>query len=106
VAEGHRHPLVYTINSLHQSVTELGSVTEGRPGSARHSWTPGFPPTGLAVGGAGASPSQKADRLSGPLHGWNGHGHSLVPSTGGASTIILWFLARAERDLEEERYAE
>jgi len=38
------------------------------------------------MGGAGPGPSQKAGRLSGPLHGWNGHGRSLVPSTGGAST--------------------
>ncbi len=54
------------------------------PGPARHSRTLGFPPTGPAVGGAGPGPSQKAGRLCGPLHGWNGHGRSLVPSTGGA----------------------
>jgi hypothetical protein len=53
-----RWEIIY-INSLRPSVTELGSVTEGRSGSAR---TPGFPPTGLAVGGAGLGPSQKADR--------------------------------------------
>ncbi len=53
-------------------------------------------------GGAGLGPSQKAGRLSGPLHGWNGHDRSLVPSTGGADTAVLWFLARAERGLEEE----
>jgi len=50
-------------------------------------------------------PSQKAGRLSGPLHEWNGHGRSLVPSTGDAGTAILWFPARGERGLEEERYA-
>jgi hypothetical protein len=44
-------------------VTELGSITEGRPGPARHSRTPGFSPTGPAVGGAGPGPSQKADRV-------------------------------------------
>ncbi len=35
------------------------------------------------MGGAKPGPSQKAGRLSGPLHGWNG---SLVPSTGGVGT--------------------
>jgi hypothetical protein len=80
-------------------------ITDGRPGPARHSRTLGFPPTGPAVGGAGPGPSQKAGRLSGPLHGWNGHGRSLVPSTGGAGTAVLWFPARAERGLEEERCA-
>jgi hypothetical protein len=44
------------------ALTEFGSVTEGRPGSARHSRTPGFPPTGPAVEGVGSGPSQKADR--------------------------------------------
>jgi hypothetical protein len=44
-------------------VTELGSVTEGRPGSARHSRTPGFSPTGPTVGGVGPGSSQKADRV-------------------------------------------
>ncbi len=58
-----------------------------------------------AMGGAGPGPSQKAGRLFGPLHGWNGHGRSLVPSTGGAGTPVLWFPARAERGLEEERCA-
>ncbi len=77
--------LIYKFTtSVRASVTELGSVTDGRPGPARHSRTLGFPPTGPAVGGAGPGPSQKAGRLSGPLHGWNGHGRSLVPSTGGA----------------------
>ncbi len=51
-----------TRHSLHPSVTELGSVTEGRSGPVRHSRTPGFPPTGPVVGGAGSGPSQKADR--------------------------------------------
>jgi len=40
-----------------------------------------------------------ASRLSGPLHGWNGHGHSLLPSTGDAGTTILWSLARGGRGL-------
>ncbi len=79
--------LIIYINSLRSSVTELGSVTEGRPGPARHSRTPGFPPTGPAVGGAGPGPSQKAGRLSSPLHGWNGHNRSLVPSTGGGAWL-------------------
>jgi len=57
------------------------------------------------VGGVGPGPSQKAGWLSGPLHGWNGHGRSLVPSTGGAGTVVLWFPARAECGLEEERCA-
>ncbi len=87
------------------SVTELGFVTEGRPGPARHSWTLGFPPSRPAVGGAGPGPSQKAGRLSGPLHGWNGHGRSLVPSTSGAGMAVLWFLAWGECGLEEERCA-
>jgi len=52
-----------THHSLRPSVTELGSITEGRPGLAQHSRTPGFPPTGPAVGGAGSGPSQKADRV-------------------------------------------
>jgi len=42
------------------------------------------------VGGAGPGPSQKADQLSGPLHG-------------GTGTAILWFPARGEHGLEEER---
>ncbi len=54
--------------------------------------------------GAGPGPSQKAGRLSGALHGWNRHGRSLVPNMGGAGTAVLWFPARAERGLEEERY--
>jgi len=51
-----------TRHSLRSSMTELESVTEGRPGPAQHSRTPGFPPTGPAMGGARPSPSQKADR--------------------------------------------
>ncbi len=51
-----------TRHSLRPSMTELGSVTEGRPGPVWHSRTPGFSPTGPAVGGAGPGPSQKADR--------------------------------------------
>jgi len=105
VSEGHGHPLVIYINSLRPSVTELGSVTEGRPSLAQHSRPPGFPPTGPAVGGVGPGPSQKAGRLSSPLHGWNGHGRSLVPSTGGAGTAVLWFPTRAEHGLEEEHCA-
>jgi len=45
------------------SVMEFGSVTEGWPGSARHSRTPGFSLTRPAVGGAEPGPSQKADRV-------------------------------------------
>jgi len=56
------------------------------------------------MGGVGPGPSQKASRLSGPLHGWNGHDRSLVPSTGGASTAVLWFPARAKHGLEEEHF--
>jgi len=57
------------------------------------------------VGGAGPGPSQKAGWLSGPLHKWNGHDRSLVPSTSGVGTAVLWFPARAEHGMEEERYA-
>jgi len=57
------------------------------------------------VGGAEPGSSQKAGWLSGALHGWNGHGRSLVPNTGDASTAVFWFPARAERGLEEERCA-
>jgi len=39
------------------------------------------------------------------LHRWNEHDHSLVPSTGGAGTVVLWFPAWAERGLEEKRCA-
>jgi len=49
------------------------------------------------VGGVRPGSSQKAGRLSAPLHGWNGHGRSLVPSTGGAGTAILKFPTRAVR---------
>jgi len=80
------------------SITELRSVTEGRPGLARHSRIPGFPPIGPTVGGVGPGPPQKAGRLSGPLHGWNGHGRSLVPSTGGA-----WPGGRALRCYKREK---
>jgi hypothetical protein len=65
------------------------SVTKGRSGPARHSRTLEFLSTRPAVGGVGPDPSQKAGRLFGPQHGWNGHDHSLVPSTGGAGTAIL-----------------
>jgi len=78
--------------SLRPSVTELGSVTEGRPSPARHSQTPGFPLTGPVVGGAGPGPSQKAGRV----HHRRPAG-SLVPCTGGTGTAVLWFLARAVR---------
>jgi hypothetical protein len=43
-------------------VTELGSITEGRPGPARHCWTLRFPPIEPTVGGARSGLSQKADR--------------------------------------------
>jgi hypothetical protein len=103
------HKIILSLNLYYKfttSVTELGSVIEGRLGPARHSRTLGFPPIGLVMGGAGASPSQKAGQLFGPLHGWNGHGHSLVPTTGSAGAAVLWFPAQAERSLEEERCAE
>ncbi len=35
------------------------------------------------MAGVGPGPSQKVNQLSGALHEWNGHGRSLVPSTGG-----------------------
>ncbi len=41
--------------------------------------------------------------FSGSQHRRCEHSCSLVPSTGGASTTVLWFPARAERGLEEER---
>ncbi len=99
-------------------MTELGSITEGRSGLGRHSRTLGFSLIELAVRGVGSGPSQKVGRFSSPLHEWNGHGHSLVPSMGergleeercasmgGASTTVLWFPTRGERGLEEERCA-
>ncbi len=73
------------------SVTELGSVTEGQPGPARHSRTPGFSPTGPAVG------------VPGPVRHRRPAG-SLVPCTGGTGTVVLWFPARVDHGLEEERY--
>jgi hypothetical protein len=64
-----------------------GSVTEGRPAL----WSP--------------PRVERARPFSGSQHGRCGHGRSLVPSTGGAGTAVLWFPARAERGLEEERCA-
>ncbi len=62
--------VAYLIYKFITSVMELGSITEGRPGLARHSRTPGFPPTGPVVRGAGPGLSQKADRA------WPGTPHS------------------------------
>ncbi len=119
MAFGHGHPLVLNINSLrlfvcdgawvrHRKTTRPSpnlpdsripadwycrggcraeSVIEGRPAlwcPARVEW---------------------ARLFSGSQHGRCEHGRSLVPSTGGASTTVLWFPARAERGLEEERCA-
>ncbi len=109
---------------------ELGSVTEGQPGSARHFQTPGFPPTGPVVGvpgrvrhrrpagslvpctgGTGTAilwfPTRavRARPFSGSQHRLCGHGRSLVPSTGCAGTIVLWFPTRAKHGMEEERCA-
>ncbi len=84
VFESHGHPLVYTINSLRLSVTELGSVTKGRPSPAWHSRTPGFPSTGPAVGVPGRV---RHRRPAG----------SLVPCMGGTGTAVLWFPARVVR---------
>jgi len=67
-----RWEIIY-INSLRSSVMELGSVTKGRLSLARHSRTPGFPPTGPVVGGVGPGPSQKADRAQpSTLHDYDG----------------------------------
>jgi len=96
------------------SVTELGSVTEGRsgppwgvPGRVRHRR-----PAGSLV----PARVERARSFSGSQHGRCGHGRSLVPSTGGAwpggevlrcsrrevlslvfSQCVLWFPARAVR---------
>jgi len=78
------YSLILFINSLRPSVMELGFITEGRPGSARHFRTSGFPPTGPAVGVSGRV------RHSRPAG-------SLVPCTGGTGTAVLWFPARAMR---------
>jgi hypothetical protein len=67
-----RWEIIY-INSLCSSVMELRSVTKGRPSLARHSRTPGFPPTGPVVGDVGPGPSQKADRAQpSTLHDYDG----------------------------------
>jgi hypothetical protein len=85
------------------------SRSSGPSQKANWAWpsTPGLPDFHRpgSPWGAEPGPSQKAGRLSGPLQGWNGHGCSLVPNTGGAGTVVLWFPARAERGLEEERCA-
>ncbi len=70
-------------------------MTEGRPGPAKHSRTPGFPPIGPAVGGCRARSVTEGRpafwctggtgrSFSGSEHGRCGHDRSLVPSTGGA----------------------
>ncbi len=70
---------ILSINSLRLSVMELGSITEGRLGPARHSRTPGFPPTGPVVPGAGPGPSQKANRARlGTPHGCDGARHKTI----------------------------
>ncbi len=54
--------------------------------------TPGFSDfhrPGSPWGGAGLGSSEKAGWLSVPLHGWNGHSRSLVPSPGGVGTAVL-----------------
>ncbi len=99
-------------------MTELGSVTERRPGPAQNSRTLGFWLTGPAVGVCWAGSVIKgrpalwcparvewARPFSDSQHRRCEHSHSLVPSTGGASTTVLWFPTRAERGLEEERCA-
>ncbi len=77
---------------------------------ARHSRTPGFPPTGPAVGGARPGPSQKVGPFSGPLHGWNGHGRSLVPSTGrpwpGGGALRCYRREKRRRRTKERREEE
>ncbi len=48
---------------------------------------------------------KQARPFSGCQHGRCGHGHILVASTGGVGTAVLWFPARADHGLEEERCA-
>ncbi len=76
VAEGHGHPL-------------RPSVCDGARVRHRKTTGPGpeLPDSRISAdrarcGGARPGPSQKARWLSGPLHGWNGHGRSLVPQPG------------------------
>jgi hypothetical protein len=69
---------------------ELRFVTKGRPGPAWHSRI--F----IDRARCGVSGRVRHKRPAG----------SLVPYTGGTEgTVVLWFLTRAERGLEEERCA-
>jgi hypothetical protein len=65
------YQIIY-INSLHPSMMELGSFTEGRSGLARHSWTPGFSSTELAVGVLDRVRHRKPTESSLALHGCDG----------------------------------
>jgi hypothetical protein len=86
------------INSLRLSVTELGSIIEGRPGSARHSrntgqapWTLGFSPTRPAMRGTGPGPSQKADRAHpGTAHGCDGARRKTVVCVWRGRAAVAW----------------
>jgi hypothetical protein len=87
---------------------ELGSVTKGRSSPARHSQI--FTDrAGSVTKGQPAlwSPARvkRARPFSGSQHERCGHDRSLVPSTGGAGTAVLWFPTWGERGLEEERCA-
>jgi len=95
VSEGHGHPLVYTINSLRPSVTELGSITKGRPGplwGCRAESVTEAQPTLWSPAWV-----ERARPFSGSQHGWCEHGRSLVPSTSSASMAVLWFPTRVVR---------
>ncbi len=73
--------------TLHDHILYFNSLVwlwQSSGSSQKANWArpsiPGFSPTGPAMGGVGSGPSQKVGRLSVPLHGWNGHGRSLVPA--------------------------
>ncbi len=77
--------LIYSYILILLSVCHGGRVRHRRPIGPG----PALPDSRIftdraCCGGVGLGPSQKAGRLSGPLHGRNMHGHSLVPSTGEA----------------------
>ncbi len=88
---------------------------ECRLGPARHSRTPGFPPTGPAVGGARLGPSQKADRARpGNPHGcdearrkkvvcvWRGKAAVVGAEVSRVSSVSCWLCSRRQRLLGTE----
>ncbi|CAK9218259.1 unnamed protein product [Sphagnum troendelagicum] len=91
------HRVPTNINSLHPSVCDGVRVRHRRP-------------TGLGPARPGTPGLSDLHRSSPPcgVPGRVGHrrpASSLVPCTGGTGTAVLWFPARADRGLEEERCA-